>query len=212
VAGAVREFEEEARVAPNSMPAYLGLGQLAADAGQDELAITHYRRAVRLAPRNASAHQALADGYEQGGRLREAAAERRRVVLLEPGSPVRRYELARTYRAQARQPGAPKERLLRAAVSELRIAFRLSPNPEIAYALGAVLLAGDQPREAIREFKRGIELDAAWPDSYRGLARAYEALDDRDAAIQAWRDFLTHRPDEDAAAQARARLRALESP
>jgi tetratricopeptide (TPR) repeat protein len=210
--GAAGEFEAEARLARNPMSAYLGLAQVSAAMGRDESAVDYFRKALRLSSGDPGIHRALAEAYERRGRFREAVAERKRVVRVEPQNPAAHYELAGTYRAYARQPGAPKERLLRDAVSELRIAFELSPNPEIAYALGAVFMAMDQPRAAIREFTLGIELDAAWPGNYRGLARAYEALNDREAAIRAWRDFLSREPDPTSAAEARARLKALQSP
>jgi tetratricopeptide (TPR) repeat protein len=207
--GAERELQIEARLLRNPAPALLGLGQLYAEWGESARALDCFRRAARLSPRDAMVHRALADLYQSEGRFREAVAERRRVIGLEPSGSRGRFDLARTYRAQALQSGDADERLLRKAIAELRTALRVDPQAAIAYALGSVYLDLDEPRPAILAFKQGIALDRTLPANYRGLAVAQEGVGDRQAAIEAWRDVLTHAPDPETAALARERLRVL---
>jgi tetratricopeptide (TPR) repeat protein len=209
---AEREFLVEASLLRNPAPAYFGLGQLYADLGEAERALTWYRRAARLSPDNPAIPRARADLYQSQGRFREAVAARKRVIRLNRQDPRSHFDLARTYSMQASQSGAGGDRLSRKARAELRIAFRLGPDPAVAFALGSVHLSLNEPRDAIPVFRRGIELDPKWAANYQGLAQAYEAVGDREAAIQAWQDLLAHAPDPETAARVRDRLRVLRGP
>ena len=58
------------------------------------------------------------------------------------------------------------------------------------------LYAEGRPREAIEQYKKAIELDAAFTDAMHGLARAYQDLNQLDEAIEVAKQISAVDPDD----------------
>jgi tetratricopeptide (TPR) repeat protein len=209
--GAEQEYHEEARLSRNPSRAYFGLGALYAALGENDRAIDYYRQGIRWSPREPGGHRQLADLYHRMGRFEDAIRERRRTIRAQPRSGLGHYDLARTYHDAAIVPGAPKDLLLRRALKEFEVSYRLRPRAEVSYALGRVYLGLEDPPAAVLEFKRAIALDPKVSGGYAGLAEAQEAVGDRAAAVKSWQRALADAVDDAAATRARERLRALQA-
>lgn len=77
------------------------------------------------------------------------------------------------------------------------------------YDLGIRYLSDGNYQEAILAFNAAIEIDPKQADAYLGLADAYEAMGDREMAIQVLQDALENVEDPDAVATIKVRLTAL---
>jgi len=148
-------------------------------------ATEHFETAVLLDPEFPWAANNLGVAYERQGRLVPAANLFRRAIELDPGYAAPYGNLARVLRAQGDEKGAAKMIVKRA---ELR-----TRDPVPDYRRGLEQLPTD-PRKAIESFRRALDLDREFVQARLGLARAYLALGDYDAAERQVRRALQQSP------------------
>lgn len=72
---------------PDNVTSYLGLGNIAYQRGEYEIAADQFRAAARLAPEQPAAHYNLAWAYLRQGSMPEALKSARRAEALAPGHP-----------------------------------------------------------------------------------------------------------------------------
>src|SRR6187455_2347384 len=80
-----RLYQQVLAADPNHAGAWHMRGVLAAQVGQNELAIRSIERALELQPLHAEAHNDLGLVLERVGRPTDAAASFRRAIALQPG-------------------------------------------------------------------------------------------------------------------------------
>lgn len=134
------------------------------------------REALRLSPNNIPLRQHLADSLLQAGRADEAEKEFREALGLAPNSLALQLGLARTYFRLGKNSHA------------LVIAEDIVKNPSApaaAFILHARLLVGiNEVEQAIREYRRGIELDEAVADPEFAARLGIDAtLEDDDSEV-----------------------------
>lgn len=133
----------------NRLPvAYVTLGRIHAEAGNNDLAIEEFQHALRLDPRSADAIAGMAHALENAGRLREAEEAFRRATAMRPDYWDGYNTLGLFYDRHGRYSEA---------IAQLRRSVQLTPDNSQAYFnLGAVLIdSGDagnfsQAEEALR--------------------------------------------------------------
>ena len=82
------------------------------------------------------------------------------------------------------------------ALEALERVLELAPDmPEAHANAGFALLGLDQPRRAREQFEHAIAIRPGQVNAYYGLALAFEALDDMEAALGAMRTYV-HLADE----------------
>ena len=124
--------------------AYVTLGRIHADAGNNDLAISEFQQALRLDPRSADAITGMAHALENAGRVPEAEDTYHKAAAMRPDYWDGYNTLALFYDRHGRYEDA---------IAQLHRAVELTPDNSQAYFnLGAVLIdAGDPRRFAAAE-------------------------------------------------------------
>ena len=76
------------------------------------------------------------------------------------------------------------------AVANCQRAQELNGDLEVAITLGLIKTGTGKNQEAIEQFERALELDPVSSEAYRGMARAYEALGDKENLDKAEATYL----------------------
>ena len=79
-------------------------------------------------------------------------------------------------------------------------------NPQICYALANVLIAKQQPYQAVAEYEKTIELKPDFFLPLRNLAILYQQIGFRNKAVEMWERALRHSPNEEARRTVREQL------
>jgi tetratricopeptide (TPR) repeat protein len=188
---AIPHLREAVRIWPEYADAHFVLAQLAAQAGDPELAIASYESALKTKPWLAAAELGL--GTELAGQQRFAEAETHlaRAAELDPASPAARFNLALVLLARGETPRGVAQ--LRAtlrlrpgwppATNRLAWVLATSPNPEVRRPEEAVQLA-----EALVDESRTADTLDTLAAAYAAAGKLPEALRTVDAAIAAARE------------------------
>lgn len=119
-------------------------------------AVQALREALRQSPRNIPLRQHLADTLLSHGRGEEAEKEYREALALSPGHVSLQLGLARSFHQQGKQSHA---------LAPIETLVQNADAPARAFLLHARLLAGiGEVEQAVRQYRRAIELDAAVAD------------------------------------------------
>lgn len=156
-----------------------------------------FETAVLLDPWFAWANNNLGVAYERQGKGSLAEKYYRRAIDIDRDYAAPHGNLARVLRAR----GEERE----AAALEARRAELRAKDPVPDYRRGEALLASD-PRAAILAFRRALELDREFVQARLGLARAYLALGDYDAAERQVGRVLRQSPNNREAVELRATI------
>jgi choline-sulfatase len=193
------------------------LAQTLAESGQRERAVSLYRDVARLTPRDSEAWYNLAGALQEAGQLAEARSAIAKAIELDPGRPEAhntlgivclaegkpeqaRQEFARATAADPRNAHAWNNlgNVLRAlgrpgeAEQSYRRAAAVAPHYADPWnGLGTLEVDRDHPTAALPYFERAIALAPHNPEARLNRAIAFQLAGQREAAIAAYRDFLT---------------------
>jgi tetratricopeptide (TPR) repeat protein len=180
-------FRRAIELDPDQIQAYADLASLFVARGRGAEAIVTYEQALEQNPRSGRLHLLLASLLEVGGRLEDAMKHYESALEIDPGLAVAKNNLA--YLMAER--GQDLDRALDLA-QEAKA--ELPDNPNAADTLGWVLYKKKLPAAAIgylREAVGGLPPeDPNLPLVRHHLALAYEANEERAAAIQALEQAL----------------------
>jgi len=182
-AGARREMERTLRRFPASAAACAQFGQLCAQQGRLDRALSLARRAERLDPRHLPAYRQQASALAALGRRREALEVLRRARRAAPRDAAVRCDAASAHL----ELGERREALVLA-----REAARLEPESARAARLEADALAGlDRPREALAALRGALRLEPRsaelWCEAASAHARLHDWRETRRCAREALR-------------------------
>ena len=141
-------YEKVAQAEPQSVDALLGLGAIAAQRGNAELATRHYSRALELEPRNATAQAALISLLGQADpQLSESRLKQ--LIAREPSANLY-FALGNLY-ARGTQWAQAQQAYFQA--------YQMHPdNPDYAYNLAVGLEHLSQPKLALTYYRQALEL------------------------------------------------------
>lgn len=135
-----------------------------------------YRRAIELNPGYATAHHWYADHLIEMGRNSDAIAEMRKAEHLDPLSLIIRADMAGILLIAHHDDEA---------IEESRKTIQMDPNFPITHLeLGQAFVQKRSYNDAIAEFQKAIELSGGSFSCTSGLAYAFAASDNRDAALK----------------------------
>lgn len=147
--------------------AYVTLGRIHADSGNNDLAIEEFQHALQLDPRSADAITGMAHALENTGRLRDAENAYRRAAVMRPDYWDGYNTLALFYDRHGRYDDS---------IAQLRRAVELTPDNSQAYFnLGAVLIDSGDPRnfpQAEEALRHSIALGPTYA-AYTNLGYLY---------------------------------------
>src|SRR5437870_11410250 len=126
--GAIREYKESARLAPNDPVPHYFHGQALQTQDRLDMAIREYREAVTLAPQDVRMRLNLGSAYYEQGIFESAIAQYREALKLNPDDPYIHYNLGLALADQGR---------FEPAIAAYKESARLNPkDPLVRYALG----------------------------------------------------------------------------
>ncbi|MBV8833476.1 MAG: tetratricopeptide repeat protein [Acidobacteriaceae bacterium] len=185
------DYKEVAKAAPDSADAWLHLGLLQRQLGQNDAALASFEQASKADPRNASAALNEAILLESLGRKKEAVDAYNRVLGIDPENPAALNNLAFI--------NADNGTNLDQAMTFAERAKKRAPNsPDISDTLGFVYYRKNLNSEALRIFRQVVEGNPQNPTFRLHLAMALLKQGDkqgaRDEAEKAMR--TASRPDD----------------
>lgn len=159
-------FERAIRARPVYMSAHLNSADLFSQLGRNAEAEWQYRIATALAPLSTRARNSYGKFLFDTARLDDARAEYERSLAADPT--VDAFEHLGQI-ALARRDAALAER-------EFRAALELNPfDSDAHFGLGAALESGNRRKEALQEFKKGLEFDPSNAEAKAAVARLRQA-------------------------------------
>jgi len=189
MAAAERAFRQAGELAPDLPEVYNNLGLIYARRGQHDRAIDAFEQALELEPGVASVEDNLAYSLQARGRYEEALEHYAAALALDEPRAKTLLNMAIAYY----EAGRPEE-----AGAAAQQVLSYGGDQAAAYALlAAVDLELGQPERALAHLEQALYLDPGYEQAhfYQGLA--YKALEQREAAIEAFKQALNHADDED---------------
>ncbi len=217
------------QLSPEAAAAHLGLGRIAVAGGDNQAAIEHFEQALALEPEASEIRYPLAQAYRKLGNLDQAREHlglrgEGKVHFPDPlGSQILRLAQAAAFEtvlSLARQSESiSEEEFLGFALSQFRevkgtieelerglMLERYSEHPSdprelarIHYVLGGLLVNDDRDPDAIKHYRRAIELDPSLADTRIKLGNAFARAELFEAALAAYGAVLAAHPDNSAA-------------
>ena len=149
--GSLALLDHAAETAPTDPGTYLARGELLAERGDHERAITNFHRALTLDSASKAAHVALAKSFEALGRIEDAIAACTAALRLDPNNSGLRHTRALYHYDKGDIEGA---------ILDLDRAIKLRPNEPywVADRAAAHAIAG-RPQQAIADYARAMQLE-----------------------------------------------------
>ena len=172
---------------PGNAAAHNNYGNILAEAGQFNDAMTQYAAAIRLDPVNTEGYYNAGNALKQLGRFPEAIAYYERALQAKPKMPDAQTALGMALQ----QTGRTDE-----AIAHFEEALRIDPNYAVAHNLLGVELAkaGHLP-EAIAHLEQALRIDSAQPEVHNNLGNTLRAAGKPPDAIAQYEEALRLRPD-----------------
>ncbi len=201
LAAAAEAYERVAEETPDDPDPWYDLALVLRQMGRLDPAVAALREAIRRDPGHAEAHNALGVAEAMRGEVDDARRELERATELDPHDATAFNNLGNVLRDQGR---------LEDAAAAYRQAIELAPGyVDPLNGLGTVEAQRDRPAAAIADFDRVLALAPGRHEARLNRALAFELMGDRDAAIRAFRDFLTAAKDDPEFASQRLTARAI---
>lgn len=179
VRGAVAEFRELEKIAPDFQICQKCLAAALHAIGEDKEALEHYRKAAQLDPTDFEVSLALGRILEEQKKYDEALAEFQRAEFMADDAGSTHLAIGRVLLAKKDSVGA---------LGELKRAVVLSPaDPEVHEMLARALAATGDSVTAVVEFKEAVALDPKRFQAMVSWAELLEKKGDWAAAIERYR-------------------------
>src|SRR5438445_1718484 len=186
--GAIREYKESARLAPDDPFPHYFHGQALHTLDRLDMAIREYREAVTLAPQDVRMRLNLGSAYYEQGILESAIAQYREALKLNTDDPYIHYNLGLALADQGR---------FEPAIAAYKESARLNPNdPLVRYALGVVQETKGRVNEAIGEFEAAVQLAPTMAAAHAKLGWLYYNKNQVPQALEHFEKASRHDPDD----------------
>ncbi len=171
--------------------------------GQSDMALGALHKAVQASPGNLEARVNLATMYATNNRLKEAVNQYKEIIQIDGHNVDAHLNLSKCLISLGRQDEAR---------GYLKAATTLDPNEAEAYwELGNIAWEKDKDHEeAIKNYKKAIQIAPNSQVYYENLALLQEHLDRKEEAVKTWRSFLVYLDDALKKEQIRERISLLE--
>ena len=154
-------FQHALKVTSNNYLAHNNLGNILADQGNLQEAVSHYQEALKIEPNFPRAHNNLGRALARQGKVDEAVVHYREALQLKPNFPKAHNNLANALAKQGKMDEA---------VDHYRKALELEPNFAGAHNNLANILEGlGKTEEAVYHYSRALHLKPDFAEAYFNL-------------------------------------------
>ncbi|MBZ4418169.1 tetratricopeptide repeat protein [Myxococcus sp. RHSTA-1-4] len=185
--GAVDNMRKAVERAPSRPDYHYAYGVILRDAKNLPDAIKEWQKAVELDPQHADAHEALGHAHLEAGEFEEAIASFEASLKADPRRTRVLGSIGDAYFSAARWSDAVK-----------RYQTALKADPKLTYVYYKVARAFTeqaQHAKAIDWYRKATTVEPENPMSYYYLGFAYKERNKRREAVQAFKDYLSRKPD-----------------
>ena len=185
--GAVDNMRKAVERAPSRPDYHYAYGVILRDAKNLPDAMKEWQKAVELDPQNADAHEALGHAHLEGGQFDEAISAFEASLKADPRRTRVLGSIGDAYFSAARWTDAVK-----------RYQTALKADPKLTYVYYKVARAFTeqaQHAKAIDWYRKATTVEPENPMSYYYLGFAYKERSKRREAVQAFKDYLSRKPD-----------------
>ena len=159
-----------------------------------ELADRAAQRLLNQAPQSAEAQELIAEAMVARGQYQDATAAYRKILAQYPNQPGIHYQLGRILLAKPMTPEIASQ-----ARAEFEAELKVDPaSPETEFMLGDMAFHDKNAPEAIRHFRRAIQIDAGFTEAYLGLGMALNAVGKYAEAAPSLEKYVAAAPDDPA--------------
>ncbi|MBE9043672.1 tetratricopeptide repeat protein [Pleurocapsales cyanobacterium LEGE 10410] len=185
---AIKRYQKQSALQPNSPKIYTDLGNLYAKKGKQQQAIAYYRQSLKVNPRYAEAHLNLGRILLKAGNQQEFIQEMQLALALQPkiGTAIDRFYLANALADRGQQQQAINF-YCKATVSNPRFI-------QSYHCLSAILSKQGKHQQAIEFLQQGITHNPQDPESYYFLGQQWEILQNWENAVKAYSKVLQIEP------------------
>jgi Flp pilus assembly protein TadD len=179
---------------------YLGIAH--AQMGRDDEAIKEFLAEIPISPDQDAAYSNLASIYEKQGKLDEALDYYKKAAEINPKRPELHASMAAIYEKKGNQAMAEVEYKVLADVDPANAAVTW-------YNIGAISKNNDKGADAIKAFKKAVELDPQYAQAHRELGYALVQQGDFVGATAHFNKYLELAPGAPDAGEIKSMVRQL---
>lgn len=186
-AGAEQAFKKGVELQKDMKGAHFYLGNLAMRGDNPAGAAAEYEQELKLTPDSERVLYNLGLAYSKAGDLDKAVATLDRAVTLDPSKPDTYMTLASVY--ERRGDAAKAEEMYKkvAAIDPHNAAV-------LFYNVGVRAWNENRPKEAITAYGKALEIDPAYAQTHRELAKVLMAQQDFGGAVKHFQEYLRLNP------------------
>jgi tetratricopeptide (TPR) repeat protein len=199
---AVPPLTKALSVNPNLAGAHFYLGIAHTEMGRDEEAIKEFQAEIPISPEQDAAYSNLASLYEKQGKLDPALENYKKAVEINPGRAELHASLASVYEKKGDQASASAEYKALAEIDPAHAAITW-------FNVGAIAKNNDKNPDAVRAFKKALELDPGYAAAHRELGYALVKQGDFSEAVAHFKKYLELAPGASDAADIKAMVAQL---
>ncbi len=182
--------------------AHFYLGIAAAQSGKDDEAIKEFQAEIPISPEQDSAYSNIASIYEKQGKLDQALDYYKKAEEVNPKRPELHANLAEIYEKKGNQAAAEAEYKALADMDPANAAVTW-------YNIGALAKNNDKSAEAVKAFKKAVEIDPKYAQAHRELGYALVQQGDFPGAVAQFKQYLDLSPNATDAGEVKAMVRQL---
>ncbi|MBF2029379.1 MAG: tetratricopeptide repeat protein [Oscillatoriales cyanobacterium C42_A2020_001] len=181
--GAIADFDEAIRLAPEDVNAYINRGYAYHRLGNLSAAANDYNKAIQLNPNSAEAHSNLSHVRFDQRNYNEAAKLAQRAIELKNNFPEAHLNLGNALAAQNEVDSASQQ-----FQTVLQLPASNSTKARAHNNRGNIFFARNNFSEAGKEYDQAIKLDPNYADALYNRGLVYQRTDNQPAAIQDFND------------------------
>jgi Tfp pilus assembly protein PilF len=199
---AIPPLQTALRVNPSQEGAHFYLGIAYSSLGQDEAALQEFLAEIPISPDQDVAYSNAAAIYEKQGKMDEALEYYKKAAEINPQRPELHASLAKIYELKGNQAAAEAEYKALAAADPANAATTW-------YNIGAIAYNSDKNDDAVRAFRRAVDLDPSHGTAHRELGFALVKQGEFAQAVVHFKKYLELMPKAPDAASIRQMIQDL---
>jgi len=179
-------FEHAIEVTSNNYLAHNNLGNVLAEQGKYDEAISHYVEALRIKANYADAHYNLGNALAKQGKVQEAIEHHKAALRITPHDVRIRSRLGVLLAGQKKY---------QEAIAHFEEALRIDPKYADAYNnIGVALLDQGYHQEAITHFQEALRIKPNFQEAHFSLCMAYLMTGRQDLALEEYKTLKAINP------------------
>ncbi len=178
---AIEEYKQALEYATDKVPIYIKIGRNYLKLNKTDEAKSYINKAIKLSPEDIETHSLLALLYTKESEYGKAASEYKKVIEISPENKIALASLADIYVLEGKN---------KQAIEIYKELIKKEELPVLYFNLGLIYVNTKETDEAIKCFKKTIELESKFLATYLALGLVYEMDKQPEKAISCYNEAL----------------------